>query len=154
MRRSARNIPSCATCCSSSVRGKSAIAPRMGGNIVTASPIGDSAPVLLALDAKVVLASAAGERTLPIEEFFVSYRKTALQPGEILKSIIVPRIAPNEPIDPQVLQSLQAARDGHQHRRRLLSLFDSTSGTIVARATRLRRRRRHAGPRAQDRSRR
>ncbi|MEY2466578.1 MAG: xanthine dehydrogenase large subunit [Verrucomicrobiota bacterium] len=44
----------------------------MGGNIVTASPIGDSAPVLLALDAKVVLASASGDRTLPIEEFFIS----------------------------------------------------------------------------------
>src|SRR5262249_55894410 len=64
----------------------------MGGNIVTASPIGDSAPVLLALNARVVLASAKGERTLPIDEFFVAYRKTALQPGEILKSIIVPRI--------------------------------------------------------------
>ena len=68
----------------------------LGGNLVTASPIGDSAPVLLALDAKVVLASASGERTLPIDEFFVSYRKTALQPGEILKSIIVPRFSPNE----------------------------------------------------------
>ena len=64
----------------------------MGGNLVTASPIGDSAPVLFALEAKVVLGSAAGERVLPIEEFFVSYRKTALQPGEILKTIIVPRI--------------------------------------------------------------
>jgi xanthine dehydrogenase molybdopterin binding subunit/xanthine dehydrogenase small subunit len=63
----------------------------MGGNLVTASPIGDSAPVLLALDAKVVLGSANGERTLPIDQFFVAYRKTALQPGEILKAIIVPR---------------------------------------------------------------
>jgi xanthine dehydrogenase molybdopterin binding subunit/xanthine dehydrogenase small subunit len=73
----------------------------MGGNIVTASPIGDSAPVLLAMDAKVVIASLkAGEggvsgevvqeRTVPIEEFFVAYRKTALQPGEILKSILLP----------------------------------------------------------------
>ncbi len=64
----------------------------MGGNIVTASPIGDSAPVLLALDARVVLASANGERVLPIEEFFVAYRKTALQTGEILKTIIIPRV--------------------------------------------------------------
>src|ERR1043166_26973 len=80
----------------------------MGGNIVTASPIGDSAPVLMALDAMVILVSpasatrekVAGEdisarslsnRTIPIEQFFVSYRKTALQPGEILKTIIVPR---------------------------------------------------------------
>ena len=66
----------------------------LGGNLVTASPIGDSAPVLLALEAQVVLASAAGERILPIDEFFVAYRKTALQPGEILKSILIPRRAP------------------------------------------------------------
>lgn len=65
----------------------------MGGNIVTASPIGDSAPVLLALDAQVILASDKGERNLPIDQFFIAYRKTALQPGEILKTIIVPRIA-------------------------------------------------------------
>lgn len=63
----------------------------LGGNLVTASPIGDSAPVLLALEAKVVLASAAGERVLPLDEFFVAYRKTALQSGEILKAIIIPR---------------------------------------------------------------
>jgi xanthine dehydrogenase molybdopterin binding subunit/xanthine dehydrogenase small subunit len=63
----------------------------LGGNLVTASPIGDSAPVLLALDARVLLASASGERTLRIDEFFVSYRKTALLPGEILKSVLVPR---------------------------------------------------------------
>lgn len=65
----------------------------MGGNIVTASPIGDSAPVLLALNARVVLASADGERTLPIDEFFVAYRKTALRSGEILKTIVIPRMA-------------------------------------------------------------
>jgi xanthine dehydrogenase molybdopterin binding subunit/xanthine dehydrogenase small subunit len=63
----------------------------MGGNVVTASPIGDSAPCLLALDARVVLASETGERTLSIGEFFLSYRKTAMQPGEVLKTIVIPR---------------------------------------------------------------
>jgi xanthine dehydrogenase small subunit len=63
----------------------------MGGNIVTASPIGDSAPVLLARDAKVILTSKKGERVLPIDKFFVDYRRTALQPGEILKTILLPR---------------------------------------------------------------
>jgi xanthine dehydrogenase molybdopterin binding subunit/xanthine dehydrogenase small subunit len=66
----------------------------LGGNLATASPIGDSAPVLLALEASVVLASATGERVLPLDEFFVAYRKTALQPGEVLKLIIIPRPAP------------------------------------------------------------
>jgi xanthine dehydrogenase large subunit len=68
----------------------------MGGNLVTASPIGDSAPVLLALDAKLVLASLAGERVLPIGEFFCDYRKTALRPDEILKTIVLPR-GPSKP---------------------------------------------------------
>ncbi|MDB6112965.1 MAG: xanthine dehydrogenase, partial [Pedosphaera sp.] len=63
----------------------------MGGNLVTASPIGDSAPVLLALDAHVVIASPEGERTIPLHEFFTAYRKTALQSGEVFKTIIVPR---------------------------------------------------------------
>ena len=63
----------------------------MGGNIVTASPIGDSAPSLLALDARVVLASESGERTLPVGEFFLAYRETALHAGEVLKTIIFPR---------------------------------------------------------------
>ena len=63
----------------------------MGGNLVTASPIGDSAPLLLSLDASVVLASESGERTLPLSQFFVSYRQTALQKDEVLKTIIIPR---------------------------------------------------------------
>ncbi|MEA3188951.1 MAG: xanthine dehydrogenase large subunit, partial [Chthoniobacter sp.] len=63
----------------------------MGGNLVTASPIGDSAPVLLTFDTKLVLASLAGERVVSLDEFFLAYRKTALRSGEILKTIILPR---------------------------------------------------------------
>lgn len=61
----------------------------LAGNLVTASPIGDSAPVLLALDADIVLASPRGERTIPISEFFISYRKTAMEPDEILLAVEV-----------------------------------------------------------------
>ena len=63
----------------------------LGGNLVTASPIGDSAPVFLTSDTQLILASADGERTLPLTDFFVAYRKTALRPGEVLKTIILPR---------------------------------------------------------------
>lgn len=63
----------------------------LGGNLATASPIGDSAPVLLTLDAELVLASATGERTVRLEEFFASYRKTALREDELIKEIVVPR---------------------------------------------------------------
>jgi len=65
----------------------------MGGNLATASPIGDSAPVLLTLDASLVLASEGVERTLSIDEFFIGYRKTALAPGEIIKEIVIPRVS-------------------------------------------------------------
>ena len=65
----------------------------LGGNLVTASPIGDSAPVLLAHDAVLITASDAGERKLLITEFFTGYRQTALWPDEVLKSILLPRRA-------------------------------------------------------------
>jgi xanthine dehydrogenase small subunit len=62
----------------------------VGGNLCNASPIGDLAPALIALGARVVLASASGEREVPLDEFFLAYRKTALQAGEILAAVIVP----------------------------------------------------------------
>lgn len=67
----------------------------IGGNIGTASPIGDLPPVLLALDADIRLASVKGERILPLANFFQGYRQTELQPGEVIVSVIIPRaIAP------------------------------------------------------------
>ena len=62
----------------------------LGGNLVTASPIGDSSPVLLALGASVRLESARGARTLPLEEFFTGFRRTALEIGEIVTAIVIP----------------------------------------------------------------
>jgi xanthine dehydrogenase molybdopterin binding subunit len=67
----------------------------LGGNLATASPIGDSAPVLLALDAHVVLLSASCERTIPISDFFAAYRKTVMRSGELVKTIILPQTASN-----------------------------------------------------------
>jgi xanthine dehydrogenase molybdopterin binding subunit len=66
----------------------------LGGNLATASPIGDSPPVLLSLDAQLVLASAASERTVALADFFVAYRKTLLAPGEIIREILLPRRGP------------------------------------------------------------
>ena len=62
----------------------------IGGNIVTASGAGDLPVVLHALGASVIVASEQGERTLSLEEFMLGYRKTALRPGELLKSILIP----------------------------------------------------------------
>ena len=63
----------------------------LGGNLCNASPIGDTPPVLLALDATLVLRSRSGERRVSIDDFFEGYRKTALRPGEFLTAIEIPR---------------------------------------------------------------
>ncbi len=63
----------------------------LGGNLVTASPIGDSAPVLLALDASVALQCPQDQRTIPLSEFFTGYRATVLKEDELLVTINVPR---------------------------------------------------------------
>lgn len=68
----------------------------IGGNIGMASPIGDMPPVLIALEATLVLASPRGDRVLPLEDFFLDYRKTALAPDEVIRSIVVPRLWPGE----------------------------------------------------------
>ena len=64
----------------------------VGGNLCNASPIGDLAPVLLALEARLTLRSRQGRREVGVDEFFVGYRETVLQPGEILESVEVPRL--------------------------------------------------------------
>lgn len=64
----------------------------LGGNVANASPAGDSLPVLLALDAGLVLASSRGLRGLPYEEMHIGYRETALQPGEVIARVRLPKV--------------------------------------------------------------
>ena len=66
----------------------------LGGNIGTASPIGDMPPVLIALEARLRLTSTRGARELPLEDFFLDYRKTALAANEVIESITVPKLWP------------------------------------------------------------
>lgn len=63
----------------------------LGGSLATASPIGDSAPVLLALDSQVEIASPQGRRSVPLCEFFTGYRQTALAAGELLTTVTIPK---------------------------------------------------------------
>lgn len=65
----------------------------IGGNVINASPAGDTLPVLLALGARLVLASAAGERTVGADDFWPSYRQTARRPDELLVRVHVPLVA-------------------------------------------------------------
>jgi xanthine dehydrogenase small subunit len=62
----------------------------LGGNIGTASPIGDAPVVLLALEAELVLSSTRGERVVALKDYFVGYRQTLLEPDEIIKTVRVP----------------------------------------------------------------
>ncbi len=62
----------------------------LGGNLVTAVPSLDSGPALVALEASVIIAGTAGERHLPLLEFFTGPRKTALRAGELLVAIVIP----------------------------------------------------------------
>lgn len=63
------------------------------GNIANGSPIGDGPPALIALGAELTLRSAAGRRTMPLEDFFLDYAKQDRQPGEFVESVFVPRPA-------------------------------------------------------------
>ena len=65
----------------------------IGGNVGTSSPVGDTLPVLLALDASVEVASSRGERTVPYEDFCTGYRTTALADDEIIVAVRIPAAA-------------------------------------------------------------
>jgi xanthine dehydrogenase small subunit len=64
----------------------------LGGNLGSASPIGDTLPVLMAYDASVVLESLNGRRVIPLNEYIIGYRKTVRKPDELITSIIIPKL--------------------------------------------------------------
>jgi CO/xanthine dehydrogenase FAD-binding subunit len=64
----------------------------IGGNVANASPAGDTLPVLAAADAMLVLRSAGRERRVAFVEFYTGYRRTVLQPDELIAAIEIPRI--------------------------------------------------------------
>lgn len=66
----------------------------IGGNLVQGDPLTDPGASLIALDAEITLMHAGGKRVLPLEQFFVDYYQTDLQPGEILTEVHVPPPAP------------------------------------------------------------
>ncbi|NOZ45550.1 MAG: xanthine dehydrogenase small subunit [Chlorobi bacterium] len=70
----------------------------MGGNIGSASPIGDILPVLIAYDAKIKLQNKNKERMVLAKEFVTGYRKTIIEPNEIITEIIIPKTNKNRHI--------------------------------------------------------
>jgi xanthine dehydrogenase small subunit len=65
-------------------------AATLGGNLGTGSPIGDAAPVLLALEASLVLASVDGEREVALSDYFTGYRQSVRRPDELIKAVRIP----------------------------------------------------------------
>jgi carbon-monoxide dehydrogenase medium subunit len=65
----------------------------VGGNLAHADPAQDPPPMLIALGGAAVVASRQGERRIPLDEFFVDYFETALQPGEVLVAVDLPPLA-------------------------------------------------------------
>jgi CO/xanthine dehydrogenase FAD-binding subunit len=62
----------------------------LGGNIANASPAGDTLPILLAADAQILVGGQRGEREIAAKDFFISYRKTALAPDELILQVRFP----------------------------------------------------------------
>jgi xanthine dehydrogenase small subunit len=62
----------------------------LGGNIANGSPIGDSMPVLIALDARLILRLGDQYREMALEDFYLGYRRTALLPGEFIERMRIP----------------------------------------------------------------
>ena len=61
------------------------------GNIANGSPIGDSMPALISIDARVKLRKGSDTRELPMQELYLDYMKNAMQAGEFIESVIVPK---------------------------------------------------------------
>lgn len=74
------------------IRARATIA----GNVITASPANDTIPPLIALGADIVLTGIAGERVVPIAEFYPSFRRTVIKPDEVLREIRVPKLGANQ----------------------------------------------------------
>ncbi|MGI9337016.1 MAG: xanthine dehydrogenase small subunit [Gammaproteobacteria bacterium] len=65
----------------------------VGGNIANASPVADGPPPFIALGAHLILRRGKQKRQMPLESFFISYKKTALRRGEWIESVFVPKPA-------------------------------------------------------------
>lgn len=70
----------------------------MGGNVANGSPIGDSAPVLIALGAAIVLRQGERVRQMALEDFYLGYMKNRMEPGEFVQALVVPRAVPGQSV--------------------------------------------------------
>ena len=93
------------------------------GNVANGSPIGDAMPILLALDAIVVLRSAAGEREVALDAFYPVYRQTVREPGEFIAAVRIPR----RPSD----LALRAYKISKRHDQDISAVFACVAMTLA-----------------------
>ena len=65
----------------------------LGGNLANGSPIGDGAPILMALDAQIELRRGHHIRCMPLPDFYVDYMKNRLEPGEFVQAVVIPALS-------------------------------------------------------------
>jgi xanthine dehydrogenase small subunit len=93
------------------------------GNVANGSPIGDAMPILLALDAIVVLRSAAGEREVALDALYPAYRQTVCKPGEFIAAVRIPR----RPSD----LALRAYKISKRHDQDISAVFACVAMTLA-----------------------
>ena len=86
------------------IRNKATI----GGNVATASPIGDIVMTLIAYNAKIIIRNAKNERVIPLNKFITGYRQTLLEKNEIVRTIIIPKPSENE-----IIKSYKISKRSH-----------------------------------------
>ncbi|MEO3471304.1 FAD binding domain-containing protein [Roseomonas sp. CAU 1739] len=101
----------------------------LGGNLGTASPIGDALPPLIALGAVVTLLSPRGERRVPVEDFITGYRATVLAPDELILRVTIPR-PPKDAL--LVCEKLSKRHDQDIATVGLSVLLERRDGVVVA----------------------
>ena len=104
----------------------------IGGNVANGSPIGDSLPVLIALDAKLIISSATGSRTLPAEDYFIDYGRQDLRPGEFLERIDLPL-----PVEGQHFRVYKLSKRFHQDISAVCGAFSVTLNAGIIQTVRI-----------------
>jgi len=116
----------------------------IAGSIANASPAGDLAPTLLASNAHVVVASTRGERTMPLNNFILGYRKIDLAPDELIIRFIIPILMPGEKeqfrkLGPRAAQAISKIMGSYRGSIRdgVVTRFSVALGSVAPTAIRL-----------------